>query len=258
MESNEEGWAKLRALLNGLLETVTRDLSAVKCDKSNLQHFAATLLYVTIVQSIKECQLLLSGPAITVDVIERSILEAYADLSATVIEPNYPKRMYVTFLREKLRHLNSMIRNPADAFHAHMANSIDPRRMKADVKNELVKFKKKGITGLQIFERFKAANATSIYETAYWLLCLEGHHSVGALEARHVIKGEDGVIELCLVKSTGAVEYLRHYDMLIALLLDSSSKVHDLLGTGLKDKYEGERHSFDLLRANIIGLSGGT
>jgi len=59
------------------------------CERENGQHLGLACLYATIVQSTRECLLLMSEPTVTLPVVLRSILGAYADQRALIRDPDH-------------------------------------------------------------------------------------------------------------------------------------------------------------------------
>jgi hypothetical protein len=157
-----------REHLGLLLDCTQRLLPAVRFDKRRPQHVAAMCLYATILQSIEECRRLMDRPTVTVPGIMRSVLESYADLCAVIVDPEYPKKMLATLYEEQRRHLQDVINDPQNPFHAQVAAKIDPKEELSKVTASLAQLRKEGHLPLRIKDRLGAAGLANIYRTIYW------------------------------------------------------------------------------------------
>jgi hypothetical protein len=241
---------RYRRLLRAVLNQLLGDLPSVKFDKCHHQHLAMVCIFATIIQSVEECYRLLSKPTVTVPGTIRSVLESYADLCAVTQNASYTSKMLATFYDQQIQHLKSMLKSPGNQYHADVARHIDPAMKKIEITAELHSLKEQGHTPLKLWQRFAEGNLTSIYESAYWPLCLEGHNNVVVLEQRHIRKtGEDYEVEMYRPNTTE--DLARYYDTLTAILIDSSRRVYATLGHPLTVKYQGVIKSFDAFRALV-------
>lgn len=124
--ATREDAQRFHQLLTRAVKRSSLDLGLIAFQKQNGQHLVLACLYTTIVQSTRECLTLMSEPTITLPVVVRSIVEAYADLRATVKDADHGQRMVATFEGEKRRHLQSMIRSSGNPYHQDVAQHLDP------------------------------------------------------------------------------------------------------------------------------------
>src|SRR6266850_1579458 len=109
--------AKLLPLLSAVLKESMRYAAEIRFDKEHPQHLTLVCVYCTIIELAHGEKILIdNGQATSMPVLLRSIMEAYADLLALIADPTYAKRMYATFLKEKVRLLKSVQRSPASPF----------------------------------------------------------------------------------------------------------------------------------------------
>jgi hypothetical protein len=156
MEPSTAHIEEIRHTETALLAESIGDVRQLVFEKDDAQHLAAVTLYATILQGCHECLVLLREPSVTaVGGMLRSILESYADLRATIKDPQYVKRLVATFYREKLRLLGSMRRDPNNEFHADLAQHIDAEREAPKVRAELVAI---NAQPLENYERFAAGD----------------------------------------------------------------------------------------------------
>jgi ribosomal protein L19 len=81
----------------------------------------------------------------------------------------------------------------------------------------------------------------------YWLLCLHGHNNLSALEDRHIEKqGND--YNVVLFKEEDQEDLVRYLDALIAILIESTTRIHKFLGTAITDRYQQYQEKFDAVR----------
>jgi hypothetical protein len=243
-------------LLSRTVDRLSRDLGLVVFRKQNGQHLILACLYSTIMQSSRECLLLMMQPTITLPSVLRSVVEAYADLRAMIIDVDHGQRIIATFEKEKRRHLRSMINSTDNPYHLDVAQHIDPRIELAKVDAELARLTALGHRPMDNKSRFEWAGLVAEYESYYWLLCLEGHNSVTALEARHVIRKENGDYELIATKDANSPEEIcRWCDALSRILIDATMRLYGFLGIKRLGQCEEDLRQIELMVNELFGPS---
>jgi hypothetical protein len=224
-----------RRLVAEVLDDSVRDMSHMLFDKEDAQHSCLATIYATIIQSARDCMIVLSQPSVTaVGGMLRSIVESYADLCATINDKDYVKRLIATFYQEKLRLMRNMRRAPTNAFHEDLAKHFDTDAEQVKVSAELAAL---GVEPLKIHERFAAGGLQEIYESLYWQLCLQGHNNVSALQGRH-IRGTSDEYQIVLFQNNRPSELAMYFDVLSAVLTDCAIRVHGFLDTKVLPRYE--------------------
>jgi hypothetical protein len=208
-------------------------------------------VYLTIMQSAAECAGLLNRPTITVGSVLRGILESFADLCALVQAPSYVRRMLATFYDQKRVLYTDMLRDPANPFHADLAQRCDPAAELAHVTRLLELQKADGFMPYSNFERLVCGDLKHEYRSLYWQLCLESHNSISAIEARHVEQTADGV-SLGLFKGNGPGELLKYYDSLTSMIIEASLRVHSFVGSQQVAHWQGWQTQLKQWRAQFI------
>lgn len=230
-ELTSEDAKRFHELLARTIDRLSQDLGLLVFQKQNGQHLIVACLYSTIIQSTRESLWLMAQPTITLPSILRSVVEAYADLRATIIDVDHGQRIIATFEAEKRRHLRSMINSSDNPYHNDAAQHIDPHSELTKVEAEIGRLKALGHSPMNNRDRFQWAGLVSEYESYYWLLCLEGHNSVSALEARHVIRKVSGDYELIAAKEYNSPEEIcRWSDALARILIDATVRLYGFLG----------------------------
>lgn len=244
--------ADYREHLGPLLHCTHRIFPTMRFDKGNSQHLAAICLYATIFQSIGECYRLMDQPTVTVPGTMRSILESYADLCAVIQDREYPKKMLATLHKEQKRHLEDVIKEPQNPFHAKVATKIDPKEKLAEATNALDKLREKGHLPMRVEDRFKAARLTDLYRTIYWELSLHGHNNLAALEARHIRRTGRDQFEIDVFAANSAHQMGTSYDALIAMLADCSRRLYQLLDFAPPTEFTQRVEEFERFRPGAV------
>src|SRR5271166_5665704 len=125
MEPTEAHIDQFRQLLTNTLEASTQDMRHIRFEKEDPQHLAVVCIYATVVQSTRECVVLLAHPTVAVGGMIRSIVESYADMCAAIDDSGYVENMLATFYAQSLSLLNNMIRAPTNPFHGDLGKKLD-------------------------------------------------------------------------------------------------------------------------------------
>jgi hypothetical protein len=240
--------SKLLPLLGAVLSDSVRDAGTFRFDKRKPQQLAAVCTYCSIIELTHgEVALIEKGQTTALPVVLRSIFEAYADLSALLNDPDYHKNMYATFLHEKIRFLKNVLRTPSNPFLLGVSTGIDAKTEIRNFERELAQYEKAGRNPLNHSSRFDLGKLTHEYQSIYWLLCLDSHNNMSALDDRH-IEGQGKDFNVVLFKAADPADLTRLIDALAALVIESSRQVHSFLNTGAVMRYEAHRKTLDLLR----------
>ena len=225
-----------RRLLTALDEC-RGDMTRMSFTQGDPQHLVIAGLYATIIQSVSECTTLMQQPTIMLPGMLRSLLEATADYYAVIESDDYRQRMLATFEYQKQLYYEGMIKNKANPMHQDMAMQLDPAVELAATNATLKEYEDAGFYPLRIWERFKAAGLSDIYQSFYWNLCLEGHNNVAIIQQRHIeVHGKD--IAVIPLKENSLEEMIIYMQLLTAILLEGTGKIHRFLGTTLSSYYE--------------------
>jgi uncharacterized protein DUF5677 len=247
---------RYRRMLRGLVARTSRDLDITPFLRADAQQLGIACLYATILQYVRECASQLGRPSISVPVVIRSLLEAYADFCALLKDPKYLQLINATLLSERERLLKAIITNPANPYAADIGRKIDAAGDLRTVKTQLENLKQKGYHPPQNKERFTRSNLGDLYQVAYWSRCLDSHNALTTLEARHVVAQGNDRFELVLVKPSTPARISESADFLMGILVDASAKLHAFLGTGRSAAYEKWRARLDLFREELFPPPG--
>jgi len=239
---------KLFPLLEAVAADSLRDAALFHFDKRNPQQLTAICVYCSILElSHGEIALFDKGQTTALPIVLRSVFEAYADLRALLQDAEYYRNMYASFLEEKLRFLRNVAKSPSNPFLLGVSTGMDVNGEVADLEQEIAKYKSEGRKPLSNFARFDSGGLEHEYQSIYWLLCLESHNNMSALDDRHIEKdGSD--YHAVLFKSADPDDLLRILDSLLAVMIDSGMRVHKFLGTDATARYESHQKAFDAIR----------
>lgn len=239
---------KLFPLIEAVAADSLRDAALFRFDKRNPQQLTAICVYCSILElSHGEIALFDKGQTTSLPIVLRSIFEAYADLRALLEDADYYKNMYASFLEEKLRFLRNVAKSSSNPFLLDVSAGMDVNSEVTGLEREIAKYKNEGRKPLSNFARFDSGGLEHEYQSIYWLLCLESHNNMSALDDRHIEK-DGGDYHAVLFKSADPKDLLRILDSLLAVMIDSSVKVHKFLGTSAIATYESHQKAFDAIR----------
>jgi hypothetical protein len=227
MTEPAEVLAHYRQMLSRVLRDAEQDLDHLTF---SAEQGMLGAVYLTIVQSAVECAGLMARPTVTAGGVLRGIVESFADLCALVQSPQYVRRMLATFYDQKRILYADALRDPTNPFHADLARRCDPAAELAEATRLLDIQKAAGFMPYNNFERLVCGDMKHEYRSLYWQLCLESHHGISVLQARHVEETADGV-SLGLLKSNKPTEMLKYYDSLTSMIIEASLRVHRLVGS---------------------------
>lgn len=243
---------RLLKLLTVVLSESSKHAAEFRFNKHHSLQLTVICVYCTIIELAHGEQALIEkGQTVALPVILRSIFEAYADLLSLIEDPDYEKSMYATFLHEKVRFLKNVLRNPSNPFFTGIRAGIDVNGEIERLGLEIAEFEKQGRRPLSNFSRFDSAEMGHEYQSIYWLLCLDGHNNLSALNDRHIEGGLED-FNVVLFKGLSAADLIRNFDALLAVLIDSGVRVHELLNTGLACHFKDCRRVFEECRADYV------
>ena len=158
------------------------------------------------------------------------MFEADIDLTNLMKYPDYHKRMYATFLEQKLR----LTKEAASTRPNPLLTPIrESRNLKEDLcttQAEVDRFKAEKKGPITIKHRAELAGKLDEYLSNYSGLCLDTHNNIRSLEDWHIQKTADGDYHVLLFKQVKSdiiidVMYISH------ILLNQTKALADFLKT---------------------------
>jgi hypothetical protein len=159
----------------------------------------------------------------------RSIFEADIDLTNMMKITDYYKRMYASFLEEKIRLTKEAASSRPNSFMAEIRKRRKPKEDLDAAQSELDKLKNNKTGPIAIRCRAEFAGKLDEYLSVYNMLCLDTHNSIRSLEEWHLdVIGAD---EYRAVVFKRAKEDMLHYLSAIpGILLYQGKALADFLG----------------------------
>lgn len=239
---------KLIPLLQVVAHDSVSDATQFKFDKQNPRQLTVTCVYSSIIElSHGQLALIEKDQTTAIPVILRSIFEAYADLCGLLEDPEYHKNMYSSFINEKLRFLRNAKASQSNPFLLGVAQGLDIAAEISSIEMEMAALKKDGHPPLKNHERFNSGKLEHEYQSIYWLLCMESHNNMSALDDRHIEKdGKD--YHVALFREPDHNDLIRNIDALTAVLIDSGARIHEFLNSEAVQHYQSHKATLDAIR----------
>jgi Family of unknown function (DUF5677) len=246
MTSNNLVEEKLVTFLRKASNEVRNNAHELHFDNQHPQQLYVICLYGTILETIISCLTLAKEQQLmTIPILLRSVSEAYVDLVNLINDESYPYRMLATFLKEEIRLLKNSLGNESNPFLLNVSD--DPTEELQESEARLEQLKKEGKKPIQVLDKFKLAGWENEYQSVYWVLCNHSHNNISALESRHIEKrGED--YEVVLFKDRGLSNPRPYFDVLNAILIQSSMLIHKLLESSVEKDIQKLWAEFEVLR----------
>lgn len=243
---------KLLPFLRQAVADALKDAEQFRFDKGQPNQVTAVCIYGSIMEMAYSCIALLEKKEMTpIPIILRALLEAYADLRASIDDPGYYKNIYASFLDEKLRFIKTFEKNPTNQYLQGAHGEIDIQAETNALKNEIQTYQSENRPPLKTWERFKHGKLIDEYQSMYWLLCLHSHNNLSALEDRHIEKS-DNDYNVVLFKEENPEDLQRYLDTVISIVVEGSVAIHTFLHTSITSRYEGHQKKLAELRKEYV------
>lgn len=248
MDLREVVQTKLLPLTQSVATDALHDVELFRFDKTDPHQLYTVCIYGSVVEIAYGCIALLEKKQVTaLPILLRSLLEAYADFRASIEDQQYYKNLYASFLKEKLRLITNAEKNQQNPYLAGLVRAPDINTEKANLQVEIDRYKNENRGPLMNQDRFNRGKLEYESQSIYWLLCLHGHNNLSALEDRHIEK-QNADYNVVLFKEEDPEDLVRYLEILIEILIDSTERIHKLLGTETTLRYQKHREIFDAAR----------
>jgi hypothetical protein len=197
------------------------------------QHLAAAALLVTVLEMAYDfAPFFRRRRSISPKVILRSLMEAYVDTLNVARDADYLNYLYVA----QLDHDSTAYRRskePQAAENPYLRRFLTYCRESDapgdEIDRERQALKARGYDLLKIRQRFERASELDRYTSVYYLLCADSHHSLKALERRHLIFEKDGRPGIGLFKPERLGTLLAEADTVAGIVANAVAEVSRLL-----------------------------
>ncbi len=218
-------------LLESVLGLALHLLETLRFDRRNPQQLYAVCLFSRLLELAFGCKAMLEKQALMgVPVLLRSMFEADIDLTNLMRYQDYSKRMYASFLEQKLRLTKEAASSRPNPFFADIRKHRTPKEDLAQTQREVDKLRSEKTGPIQIRCRAELAGKLDEYLSVYNTLCLDTHNNIRSLEDWHLDETSAGEYRVVAFKMTKA-DLLHYLSAIPAMLLAQSKALADFFGT---------------------------
>ncbi|MDN3511361.1 MAG: DUF5677 domain-containing protein [Candidatus Jettenia sp. CY-1] len=160
-------------------------------NQKNPQQLFSVCLYARLLELATACKVLLEKNAMVgIPILLRSMFEADIDLTNLMKCPDYYKRMYASFLKEKLRLTKEAASSRPNPFLTEIREDRNPKKDLCETQAELDQLIAENNGPIDIRHRAEFASKLDGYLSNYKSLCLDTHNNINSLEEWHIKKPE--------------------------------------------------------------------
>jgi hypothetical protein len=219
------------AVLESILGLAFHLLESLIFNRRDPQQLYSVCLFSRILELAFGCKAILEKNILVgVPVLLRSMWEAEIDLANMMKYPDYYKRMYATFLHQKLRLMKEAASSRANPFLATVREHRNPKKDMEETQAKLYKFKNEKNGPIQIRSRAKLAGKLNEYLSVYTMLCLDTHNNIFSLEDWHLDEISTNEYRAVAFKHEKA-DLIKHLSSIPGILLVQSKALANFLGT---------------------------
>jgi hypothetical protein len=158
------------------------------------------------------------------------MFEADIDLTNLIKCKDYSKRMYASFLKEKLRLTKEAASSKPNPFLTAIRESRNPAEDKKKTQKELDQLAAEKNNPIDIRCRAEFAGMLDEYISVYNMLCLDTHNNIRSLEDCHIEVDSGDDYHVVAFKQTKA-DLVHHLSAILGILLHQTKAMADFLGT---------------------------
>ena len=183
MTESKEVYERCEELLATVLGLALHFLETLHFNRKNPQQLFSVCLYARLLELATACKALLEKNAMVgIPILLRSMFEADIDLTNLMKCPDYYKRMYASFLKEKLRLTKEASSSRPNPFLAEIRANRNPKKDLCETQAELDRLTAEKNGPIDIRCRAEFAGKLDEYLSNYNSLCLDTHNNIRSLE----------------------------------------------------------------------------
>ena len=218
-------------VLASVLGLAIHTIESVHFNRRDPQQLFAVCLLARLIELATACKALLEKDALVgIPVLLRSMFEADIDLRNMIKTTDYSKRMYASFLEQKLRLTREAASAKPNPFLAAVRAQRKPAEDLRDTQKELDGLKAGGNGPIDIRCRAEFAGVLDAYLSVYNMLCLDTHNNIRSLEDWHIEATTPKDYHVVLFKAQKS-DLIHHLTAIPAILLIQCRAVAEFLGT---------------------------
>jgi len=218
-------------VLASVLGLAMHFLKTLSFNRKDGQQLYTVCLYTRLVEIASGCKALLEKNSLVgIPIFLRSMYEADIDLTNLVKCRDYSKRMYASFLKEKLRLTKEAASSKPNPFLIAVRASRNPAEDLKETKDELDRFVAEKHGPIDIRSRAELAGKLDEYLSVYNMLCLDTHNNIRSLEEWHLEVVDSDNYHAVAFKQTKA-DLVHHLSVIPGIVLVQTKALADFLGT---------------------------
>jgi Family of unknown function (DUF5677) len=230
MPSTNEVATQCEDTLTSVLGLAKYFLKTLSFNRKDPQQLYSVCLYTRLFEIASGCKALLEKNSLVgIPIFLRSMYEADIDLTNLMKCRDYSKRMYASFLKEKLRMTKEAASLKPNPFLAAVRASRNPEEDLKETQDELDQFIAEKHGPIDIRRRAELADKIDEYLSVYNMLCLDTHNNIRSLEEWHLEVGGSNDNGVVAFKQTKA-DIVHYLSAVPGIILVQTQALADFLG----------------------------
>lgn len=221
----------MQKLVSELLESSTRASSVIAVNRGEEANIFLLTLYATIMELCDTgAALVRTEKRAGIKTVVRSLIEAWVDFSALLLDADYLNNMKAAYHNE----WKKLLEEGAGHDNPFLAGLRDHDRFDETLvehRRELQRLNDRGVRVLNHLQRFERAGMRDVYRSVYNMLSAESHNNIRALIDRHA-QTRDGILQLRLFGPPDPSDTEIALDTIAGILLGSTQAIHERFETG--------------------------
>ena len=231
MTESKQVYERCEELLASVLGLAPHFLETLRFNRKNPHQLFSVCVYARLLELATACKALpAKNVLVGIPILLRSMFEADIDLTNLMKCPDYYKRMYASFLKEKLPLTKEAASSRPNLFLAEIRANRNPKKALCETQAELDKLIAEKNGPIDIRCRAEFAGKLDEYLTNYKSLCLDTYNNIRSLEEWYIQKlaAEDYRV---VVSKQSKVDIVPEIMYISHILLIQTKSLADFLGT---------------------------
>jgi hypothetical protein len=205
-------------------------LKSLSFNRKDPQQLFSVCLYTRLFEIASACKALLEKNAlIGIPILLRTMFEADIDLTNLMKFRDYSKRMYASFLKEKLRLTKEAASSKPNPFLTGVRAKRNPTVDLKETQDELDRLAGERNGPVDIRCRAELADKLDEYLSIYNMLCLDTHNNIRSLEEWHLEVAGPNDYQAVAFKLSKA-DLVHYLSAIPGILLLQTKALADFLG----------------------------
>jgi hypothetical protein len=231
MTESEDTYKRCEESLASILGLALHFLETLRFDRKDPQQLFSVCYYARLLELATASKALLEKNAVVgIPNLLRSMFEADIDLTNLMKCPDYYKRMYASFLEQKLRLTKEAASSRPNLFLASIREKRNTKKDLCETQAELDRLIAEKNGPITIKCRAELAGKLDEYLSNYNSLCLNAHNNIRSVEDSHIQTMPDGDYKVIMFKQA-KTDMVFHVMYISHIFLNQTKSLADFLGT---------------------------